>query len=145
MYLLDSSAIAVLLRRLRENAVGILEGKATLDLAGYELGNLIWKEHTLKKSTSFEEALNRAENLAEVLKTLKIEKLTSKTDFKDAMKLAATLKLTFYDASYLHIAKSRKLTLVTEDMKLHEKAKHVNIESLTVTQLLQKDKAEKSF
>lgn len=138
MYLLDSNAIAILLRRLRENAVKVLEGKATLDLARYELGNIIWKECVLKKRINLEEALNRAENLAEILKLLKIEKIESEVDFREVMKLATTLKLTFYDASYLHVAKYRKLTLVTEDRELYKKAKHANIKSITVTHLLQK-------
>lgn len=52
------------------------------------------------------------------------------------MKHATELKLTFYDASYLHVAKSKGLTLVTEDKELSEKAKRINIKAITVSELL---------
>jgi len=136
MYLLDSSAIAIMLGKLRERATEILKDKVTLDLANYELGNIIWKECVLKRRIDVKEAVSRAEKLAKILEILRIEKIKSEADFKETMELAATLKLTFYDASYLYVAKSKKLTLVTDDKELNEKAKQANIESKTVNQLL---------
>ncbi|MEM2123456.1 MAG: hypothetical protein QXE79_07465 [Candidatus Bathyarchaeia archaeon] len=44
----DSSSIAIILKRLREDSVEALEGKITLDLTCYELGNVVWKEHVIK-------------------------------------------------------------------------------------------------
>ena len=136
MYILDSSAIAIILKRLREKSVEILEDKITLDLARYELGNVIWKECTLEELISPEEASNRAEDMAKILEILRNEKIESGEDFRGVMKLATGLKLTFYDASYLHLAKSKGLTLVTEDGELSGKAKHINIKAITVSELL---------
>jgi len=137
-FLLDSSAIAIILKKLKENAVEYLEGKTTLDFSRYELGNVIWKEYTLKGLISREEALNEAEDLAKILKLLNIRKIESDKDFKDTMKLATELKLTFYDASYLQIAKTKELPLVTEDKKLSEKAAKAKIKTITVDELLKK-------
>lgn len=136
MYVLDSSAIAIILRRLRERSTRVLEGKTTLDLARYELGNLIWKECALKGLISPEEAKTKAEGMAEMLGITETMSIESSKDFRETMKLALELKLTFYDASYLHIAKSHGLTLVTEDGELREKAKHVNIKAITISGLL---------
>ncbi|MBS7645660.1 MAG: hypothetical protein QXR65_06575 [Candidatus Bathyarchaeia archaeon] len=48
MCILDSSVIAVILKRLRGGPVEALEGKITLGLTRYELDNVIWKEHVVK-------------------------------------------------------------------------------------------------
>ena len=136
MYLLDSSAIAIILRRLKENAIEVLEGKATLDLARYELGNIIWKEHALRGLISKSEVLNKVEHIASVLEIMDVERIESREELRGVMELAAELKLTFYDASYLYKAKSLGLALVTEDEDLMEKAKSADIETLTASALI---------
>lgn len=60
MYLLDPSAIAIILRRFQEKSVEVLEGKITLDLARYELGNVILKECALEGSMSLDEAASKS-------------------------------------------------------------------------------------
>jgi len=127
MYLLDSSAIAVTLKELHEKSIELLDGKDTLNLAYYEIGNIIWKECVLKRLISPEEAVENAEGIAKILGIMKIEKIDSSEDFMEAMKLATRLKLTFYDASYLYVAKRKGLTLVTEDDELYKKAKENDI------------------
>ena len=136
MYLLDSSAIAIAIKRLKEKAIEVLDGKITLDIARYELGNIIWKECILKDLISQEEAIYKAEDLAKILEFMNMERIESSEDFKGAMKLATDLKLTFYDASYLYIAKNRELTLITEDKELSGKAKKANVKSMKVNELL---------
>ena len=127
MYLLDSSAIAVTLKELHEKSIELLDGKDTLNLAYYEIGNIIWKECVLKRLISPEEAVENAEGIAKILGIMKIEKIDSSEDFMEAMKLATQLKLTFYDASYLYVARRKGLTLVTEDDELYKKAKENDI------------------
>ncbi|MGQ9469564.1 MAG: type II toxin-antitoxin system VapC family toxin [Nitrososphaerales archaeon] len=85
---------------------------------------------------SQEEAINKAEHLAKILEIIEVTKIESNQDFRKVMELATELKLTFYDASYLHAAKNRKFTLVTEDMELKEKAEQASIEAITVSEFL---------
>jgi predicted nucleic acid-binding protein len=136
MYLFDSNAIAITIKRLREKAVEALYGKATLNLAHYELGNMLWKECVLKGLISQEEALQKAEDMARMLEALRIEGIESSEDFKGVMKLATDLKLTFYDASYMYLAKNKDFTLVTEDKELSKKAEETNIKTITVNEFL---------
>lgn len=136
MYVFDSSAIAVILRRLKGRAVDIIRGRATLDLARYELGNVIWKEYTIKRTITLEEATDKVESLAKILDAMEIDSIESEEDFKGVMELASRLKLTFYDASYLHVAKRMKSKLVTEDIELYEKSKREGVKSMTVSELL---------
>jgi predicted nucleic acid-binding protein len=133
---LDASSIGILLGKMREKAVELLEGMITLDLAVYELGNLIWKEFFLKEKISRSEALDRAGDLAKVLGLMNLEKLRKEEDVKGAMMLAADLGLTFYDASYLYIAKSRNAILITEDGELLEKAKEAGVRAISAEEYL---------
>jgi predicted nucleic acid-binding protein len=145
VYLLDSGAIAIALKRLRESFTEFIGGKATLDLARYELGNIIWKECALQGLISPDKASSRAEDLAGMLEIMKIEKIESGEDSRGAMELAIRLRLTFYDASYLQIAKSRGLTLVTEDEELGERAKRANIKTMRLNELQTNPSRDQSF
>lgn len=138
MYVFDSSAIAVILRRLKDKSVDVIKDGITLDLAKYELSNVIWKECILKGAITPEKAQSRAAGLAKILGVMRIERIESNEDFRDVMGFATRLRLTFYDASYLYVAKRIGLKLVTEDMELYEKAKKVGIKSVTVDELLEK-------
>lgn len=135
-HVLDSSAIVTILKRLKGKSVEVLEGNVTLDLAAYELGNLIWKECALRKIISPEEAVNRAEQMARTLEVIELAEIGSAEDFKDVMRLATELKLTFYDASYLHVAKERGLPLATEDEELRDKAERAGFEAVAASELM---------
>ena len=136
MYVFDSSAIAILLKRTGEKAVKILKNQQTLDLARYELGNILWKESVLRKSISIEEAISKAKHLAKLFKIMEIFKIETDMDFAETMKIASKLKLTFYDAAYLYVARKNKLKLVTEDKELKEKAEKINIKTLSVMEII---------
>lgn len=136
MHLLDSSAIILILKRLQEESIEVLEGKVTLNLAIYEINNVIWRQCVLEDLISPKEAINRAEEIAQILEIMKIEDIKSSVELGETMKQAIEQKLTFYDASYLQVAKSRGYTLVTEDKKLLEKSKNVNIKTITVEEFL---------
>ncbi|MCD6529219.1 type II toxin-antitoxin system VapC family toxin [Candidatus Bathyarchaeota archaeon] len=135
-HVLDSSAIAIIFKRLKGEAVDVLEGNFTLDLAFYELGNMIWKECALKNLISLEEGINRAGQLAKVLEVVEAAKIRSSEDFKEVMRLATELRLTFYDTSYLQVAKKRNLPLVTGDRELRDKAREAGVKAMTVSELL---------
>ena len=136
MYVFDPSAIAILLKRTGEKAVKILKNQQTLDLARYELGNIIWKESVLRKTISTEEAISKAKHLAKLFKIMEIFKIETDMDFGETMKIASKLKLTFYDAAYLYVARKNKLKLVTEDKELKEKAEKINIKTLSVMEII---------
>jgi hypothetical protein len=51
-YLFDYSAI---IRAIKENKIELLNGNYTLELARYELGNIIWKGYVLQAKLSKQE------------------------------------------------------------------------------------------
>ena len=136
MHVLDSSAIAVILRRLGGEAVGIIGGEATLSLAGYELGNIVWKECALKGLISHEEAVIRAGEIAKVLEIMRVGSIESSEDFAGVMRLSVELKITFYDASYLYLARKEGIALVTEDEELADRADRIDVRAMNVGGLL---------
>ena len=135
-HVLDSSAIALILKKLGGESIEVLEESATLGLAAYELGNILWKEYTLRRLIGLEEAVRRAEQIAKILEVIQLENIKSAEEFKEVMKLAAQLDLTFYDASYLYLAKKTGMPLVTEDKELLEKAKNASVKALNVDDFL---------
>ena len=136
MYILDSSAIAIALKRFKKRSIEVISDNITLDLARYELGNVIWKEYALKRTTKLKEAINKAGKMARILEVMRVESLASEEDLKNAEKIAAELNLTFYDASYLYAAKRDGLKLVTEDIELLEKAERADVEAITINDML---------
>jgi len=134
-YVLDASALGALLEKLGEKGLRYLEGAVTLDLALYELGNLLWKACRLRGVVSEEEALEGARSLAKVLELVRREQIRGE-DAEGIMALALSLGLTFYDASYLYLAKSRGDVLVTEDGDLLERAKTAGVRAIKVEEYL---------
>jgi predicted nucleic acid-binding protein len=93
-----------------------------LDLTYYEVGNSIWKGTELTKSLSKAETKELTEAIAKTLSALRrIE--PSVDDFSSILDMAVDKKLTFYDASYVCLAKKNALTLVTHDGRLSRIAK----------------------
>jgi len=116
-YLLDSSAI---FKAIRTNRVDALLGNYTIELARYELGNAIWKESTLRRRVTEEESERLIRLVKQALRVMEI--LRTDCQEEEILKMAEKLKLTFYDASYLFHAKTRNLTLITEDETMIKKA-----------------------
>ncbi len=117
-YLFDSSAI---FKAVRENAVEILVGGYTIELARYELGNVLWKECSLREKISSGELKKLAKIIKETLNLL--EMLEASCHEEEILDLARRLRLTFYDATYAYFARKKKLLLVTEDLTLLSKVK----------------------
>ena len=135
-YLLDSSAIAIILIEKREDALNLLRGRATISLAYYELCNILWKEAFLLKLVDTQVALKTAEHLAYILSEMHVENLSSPKDLYELMKVALETGLTAYDASYLYAAEKLSATLVTEDNKLSEAAKKRGVNVISTNHYL---------
>lgn len=130
-YLFDSSTI---FKAIKENAVEVLAGNPTLDLARYELGNILWKEYTLHKRINREELKKLVKLIKNVLDLM--ETLTITCEEEEILNISDRLKITFYDASYVYHAKTKRIPLATEDAGLTDKAK-AQIKILKLETLIQ--------
>ncbi len=115
-YLFDSSAI---FRAIKENKIEALAGNNTLELARYELGNILWKDCGLQAKISTQESKMLMKAVKRTLGILTILEVAG--DEEEILETAVALRITFYDASYVYSAKVKGLELVTEDSRLIKK------------------------
>ena len=115
MRLLDASS---LFEAMQEKDVEAVMGAYTLDLARYELGNIVWKKINLLKDISLEEGLRL---LAVLMNSLNMMETVSVAGVEEeALKLAQEESLSFYDASYIVAAHGRGLILLSEDDEMRK-------------------------
>jgi predicted nucleic acid-binding protein len=114
--LFDSSAI---FRAIKENRIEVLAGNYTLELARYELGNIIWKEYALQLKISKQESKLMMKTVKQTLNIMNV--LGIEGNEEEILETSIELKTTFYDASYAYFAKTEKLRLITEDSRLIKK------------------------
>jgi predicted nucleic acid-binding protein len=127
-YLFDSSAI---FRAIKENKIEALAGNCTLELARYEIGNILWKNHALLGKTTRDELSTLSKLVKEILNVMEIVQIECMEE--EITSIAAEMKITFYDASYAYQAHKNNLTLITEDAELLKKVgKYANASRLDV-------------
>jgi len=115
----DSSSIFAAILR---NEVEKLVGNQTLEVARYELGNALWKQAKRNRDGLTERGLEQlAQVVTDALNLLDVASVESRE--KEVLELAIRLGLTFYDASYVYLASRSGATLVTEDLKLLDRAR----------------------
>ena len=114
--LFDSSTI---FRAIKENKIEFLAGNYTLELARYELGNIIWKDCALHAKISEQEAKIMEKTINHTLNLMDLIEIAGSED--EILDTAIKLKITFYDASYAYFAKAKDLRLITEDTRLIKK------------------------
>ena len=113
MNLLDASAIFNLFQR---GKYDILVSGATIPLARYEIGNILWKNYKVRNRISKREAMESGNVLFELLDSME-QIIPSSASVLD---LSLGKGLTFYDSSYLVSAIESGCELVTDDLKLHK-------------------------
>jgi len=113
-YLIDTSALYPIL--ISGTPFNVDECAVSF-LTEYEIGNVLWKENQQKKlknprriATIFSEAIRP-------LHKIQIDSIA------DVLSIAIERNLTFYDASYAHIAEKQNMKLVTQDTDLLKKCK----------------------
>jgi len=102
---------------------------------------MIWKDCFLQHLIDSEEAVNKAESLARILHLMDVHNVESIEDFRETEWVATECGLTFYDASYLHLAKSKDCTLVTDDKELRDKAAHIGLSAISCDEFIQQTSA----
>ncbi len=89
---------------------------ATIPLAMYEMGNILWKNHKIRNRISKEEAKESSAVLFELLDSMEL--IIPSPD--STLSLSLGEGLTFYDSSYLVSAIETGYELVTDDIKLYK-------------------------
>jgi len=114
--LFDASAIFT---AIKENKIGFLSGNYTVEIARYELGNIVWKDSVLQPKISKEEAKILVKTFKQTLAVMEVLQIASSEEA--ILETATQFKITFYDATYAYLAKAKELQLITEDLRLIKK------------------------
>ncbi len=150
-YLLDANALLPLLRSAYEekDKIALITNSIVLDLTKYEIGNALWKSSELVSTLSREEVDILVHALGKVLRNLDslglgdvvenskkgqvggavaskkevAEEETYDNIVASVLSIARKERATFYDSSYVYVAKVQGLTFVTEDARLSRVAK----------------------
>ena len=116
MNLLDASAIVNLFQ---SNKFSVLLDGATIPLARYEIGNIIWKNYKIRNRISKKEAKDSGTVLFELIDSM--EQIVPSP--ASTLTLSLEEGLTFYDSSYLVSAIETGYEFVTDDIKLQKIAR----------------------
>ena len=115
-FVFDASSIfeAILIGNVR-----ILDNQYTVEIARYELGNVLWKKRTLVGDLSDKECTRLGNLIKRILGLMNI--VSIECCELEVLRIANKYGVTFYDASYVYVARKNNATLVTEDNKLKQK------------------------
>lgn len=114
--LYDASAMLNLILNEGSKSLSILSGHAILDLTMYDLGNGIWKFLYLQKKITKTEACDLLDVCLKLRSNMKV--LDIKGLEEEIKEISSDCGQSFYDSSYLALAKKHNLELVTDDKKL---------------------------
>jgi len=115
MNLFDSSAIFNLFL---QGKYDILVAGATIPLARYEIGNVLWKNYKIRKRISKKEAIEAGNVLFELIDSVEMVD----PPLLSAIRIALEEGITFYDSSYIAAAIESGCDFITDDMKLRKAA-----------------------
>ncbi|MBI2126643.1 MAG: type II toxin-antitoxin system VapC family toxin [Thaumarchaeota archaeon] len=119
-YVIDASALYPMLLRISTSEILEQLSKLTvLDLTKYEIGN------TVRYDRSAKDQLKLTELWDELLSEIREERID---DMKLVQEIALKNDLTFYDASYVHVAIRSGSKLVTSDGEILWKFKDVTLD-----------------
>jgi predicted nucleic acid-binding protein len=96
----------------------VLRNVFTLELARYEIGNILWKEAVLVKRYSSGEVVFMQKEFERIFESMRFVSFSG----SDILRIAVDLRLSFYDAAYVNAAKTTNLPLVTEDKQIFIRA-----------------------
>ncbi len=117
-FLFDASSLFQVIKSVSEDgALRALDENCILELTKYEVGNALWKEYVLHHTIGEDEFKEFLDLFQRVVLRTKVL-VVGAEDLSDVAEVAAKEKITFYDASYIRIARTGNLTLVTEDEQL---------------------------
>jgi len=87
---------------------------AILDLTVYEVCNAFWKEHTKHRRISLDEATWACSISKALTRYAKLYRITD-LNTEEVMRIAVENNITFYDSSYIALAREIKAPISSED------------------------------
>lgn len=125
----DACSILLLIRRRAGGVRNILAGGYTTSLAPYELGNAIWRETFLLNSLTWESSARLMRAVYAALGIMEVMNLGDVDLGLSVLAASGKHRLSYYDSSYLVLAKGLGAVLVTDDNQLAKAALEEGLET----------------
>jgi len=128
-YVFDAGSILILTKELGGKAVDVMKGNLTTSLAYYEVGNALWKECSLAKRLTVNEAIEVLKFVFPLLDLMEIVPIKDEVLSVKTLSNATKLNITYYDAAYLTVAQETGGILVSDDKKLIMVSKSIGVKT----------------
>jgi len=128
-YVFDASSILILTSKLQEKVVDIMKENTTLSQAYYEIGNALWKECNPTKRLTLGEATEVLRSILSLFNKMKIVHIKTADMGNKTLSDANRLRITYYDAAYLTVAKELGKILITDDEKLISSSRKTRVKT----------------
>ena len=135
-YLMDSSSLFKAFFIHSEMKLGILKNSSISELTIFEVGNVLWKKRDENLMSIPESDLYQVAQRIESVIAFLVRSPISSNELTSIFRLSLETGLTFYDASYLHLARRDGKILITEDKKLSKASTDLRIRTLSIGQIL---------
>lgn len=135
-YLMDSSSLFKAFFIHSEMKLGILKNSSISELTIFEVGNVLWKKRDENLMNMAEGDLYQVTKRIESVIAFLARSPISSNELTSIFRLSLETGLTFYDASYLHLARRDGKILITEDKKLSKASTEMGVRTLSIGQIL---------
>ncbi|MHB1811951.1 MAG: type II toxin-antitoxin system VapC family toxin [Thermoplasmataceae archaeon] len=135
-YLMDSSSLFKAFFIHSEMKIGVLRNSSISELTIFEVGNVLWKKRDENLMSIPESDLYQVAQRIESVIAFLVRSPISSNELTSIFRLSLETGLTFYDASYLHLARRDGKILITEDKKLSKASTDLRIRTLSIGQIL---------
>jgi len=129
----DSSVLAAFIRKEPgwERLVDYVKNSVSMDLAVKEVLNAIWKDYAVRKLIDYETALALFKIMNQLVGVNVVLEPEEKY-IEEAFKIALKTNITVYDALYIALAKSKRLPLLTLDVKQRKTAEATGVKTISI-------------
>lgn len=135
-YVMDSSSLFKAFFIHSDMKLAVLRSSEISELTIFELGNVLRKKRDENLVNMSESDLYQVCQRIESVIAFLAKSPISSNELTSVFRLSLETGLTFYDASYLHLARRDERILVTEDNKLSKASTDLGIRTLSIGQII---------
>ena len=113
--------------------IDIITRFSTTSIARYEIGNVLWKHTQLFKTYSPDQSAEMLKLLSDAINKMQVLDIASHE--QEILRLSLEIESSFYDASYIYLAKQNGLVLITEDNGMASKCREIGLEYYSIKEV----------
>lgn len=125
--LIDASSI---FDSISAQKIDILTEYSTIDIARYEIGNILWKHTYLLRTYAREQSMQMLKLLTNAFNRMHFYGIVGSEE--EILEHSISWSISFYDAAYLYFAQREQAPVITEDNQMMKKARELGLDSFSI-------------